>query len=223
MKRFFITASGTGIGKTFVTSLLIRQLRLSGKTVRALKPLITGYTDETASESDTHHLLDALGLPMNAENISSVSPWRFEAPLAPNMAAQREGRQIDLKEVIAFCNAARSGAQDYLLIEGVGGVMVPLNDHYTVREWIMILQMPALLVTGSYLGSISHTLTALEALQSKGIKVAGIVVSESVHPAVPLDETVAAIERFAGGGLCIKALPRQTSLGMGPDLTYLLS
>lgn len=222
MKRFFITASGTGIGKTFVTSLLIRQLRLSGKTVRALKPLITGYTDETASESDTHHLLDALGLPMNAENISSVSPWRFEAPLAPNMAAQREGRQIDLKEVIAFCNAARSGAQDYLLIEGVGGVMVPLNDHYTVREWIMILQMPALLVTGSYLGSISHTLTALEALQSKGIKVAGIVVSESVHPAVPLDETVAAIERFAGG-LCIKALPRQTSLGMGPDLTYLLS
>ncbi len=222
MKRFFITASGTGIGKTFVTSLLIRQLRLSGKTVRALKPLITGYTDETASESDTHHLLDALGLPMNAENISSVSPWRFEAPLAPNMAAQREGRQIDLKEVIAFCNAARSGAQDYLLIEGVGGVMVPLNDHYTVREWIMILQMPALLVTGSYLGSISHTLTALEALQSKGIKVAGIVVSESVHPAVPLDETVAAIERFAGG-LCIKALPRETSLGMGPDLTYLLS
>ncbi len=221
MKRFFITASGTGIGKTFVTSLLIRQLRLSGKTVRALKPLITGYTDKTASESDTHHLLDALGLPMNAENISSVSPWRFEAPLAPNMAAQREGRQIDLKEVIAFCNAARSGAQDYLLIEGVGGVMVPLNDHYTVREWIMILQMPALLVTGSYLGSISHTLTALEALQSKGIKVAGIVVSESVHPAVPLDETVAAIERFAGG-LCIKALPRETSLGMGPDLTYLL-
>lgn len=221
MKRFFITASGTGIGKTFVTSLLIRQLRLSGKTVRALKPLITGYTDKTASESDTHHLLDALGLPMNAENISSVSPWRFEAPLAPNMAAQREGRQIDLKEVIAFCNAARSGAQDYLLIEGVGGVMVPLNDHYTVREWIMILQMPALLVTGSYLGSISHTLTALEALQSKGIKVAGIVVSESVHPTVPLDETVAAIERFAGG-LCIKALPRETSLGMGPDLTYLL-
>ena len=223
MKRVFITASGTGIGKTFVTSLLIRQLRAKGRSVCALKPLITGYTDETAHESDTRHLLDALGLPMNAENISSVSPWRFDAPLAPNMAAQREGRQIDLKEVIAFCNAARSGAQDYLLIEGVGGVMVPLNDHYTVREWIMILQMPALLVTGSYLGSISHTLTALEALQSKGIQIAGIVVSESVHSTVPLDETVAALERFACGGLCIKSLPRETVLGMGPDLTYLLN
>lgn len=223
MKRLFITASGTETGKSYVTSLLIRQLRARGKNVRALKPLITGFTDATARQSDTCYLLDALGLPINDENISSVSPWRFAAPLSPNMAASREARQINLKEVVTFCRAARNGPEDYLLIEGVGGVLVPLDDQYTVREWIMILQMPALLVTGSYLGSISHTLTALEALQSKGIKIAGIVVSESLHPAVPLDETVAALEHFACGGLRIKALPRQTALGMGPDLTYLLN
>jgi dethiobiotin synthetase len=222
MKRYFITASGTEIGKTFVTSLLIRQLRAKGKSAAALKPLITGYTDETAPESDTRHLLDALGLPMNAQNIAAISPWRFEAPLSPNMAAQREGRQIDLKEVVNFCNAARNGGEDYLLIEGVGGVMVPLDDIYTVRDWIMILQMPALLVTGSYLGSISHTLTALEALQSRGIKVAGIVVSESPASPVPLDETLETLSRFSGG-VRLHGVQRLDNPGNAADLTYLLN
>ena len=222
MKRYFITASGTEIGKTFVTSLFIRQLRAKGKSAAALKPLITGYTDETAPESDTRHLLDALGLPMNAQNIAAISPWRFEAPLSPNMAAQREGRQIDLKEVVNFCNAARNGGEDYLLIEGVGGVLVPLDDQYTVREWIMILQMPALLVTGSYLGSISHTLTALEALQSRGIKVAGIVVSESPASPVPLDETLETLSRFSGG-VRLHGVQRLDNPGNAADLTYLLN
>lgn len=222
MKRYFITASGTEIGKTFVTSLFIRQLRAKGKSAAALKPLITGYTDETAPESDTRYLLDALGLPMNAQNIAAISPWRFEAPLAPNMAAQREGRQIDLKEVVNFCNAARNGGEDYLLIEGVGGVMVPLDDIYTVRDWIMILQMPALLVTGSYLGSISHTLTALEALQSRGIKVAGIVVSESPASPVPLDETLETLSRFSGG-VRLHGVQRLDNPGNAADLTYLLN
>lgn len=221
MKHIFITASGTDIGKTFVTCLLIRQLRAKGKSVRALKPLMTGYTDETAPESDTAYLLEALGLPMTAQNIADVTPWRFAAALSPNMAAKREGRPIDLKEVVAFCNAARNGAEDYLLIEGVGGVMVPLDDTYTVREWIMFLQMPALLVTGSYLGSISHTLTALEALQSKGIPVAGIVVSESAGSGVSLAETLETLTCFSNG-VRIQGLLHGADIENAPDLTHLL-
>ncbi|MEQ1887737.1 MAG: dethiobiotin synthase [Alphaproteobacteria bacterium] len=222
MKRFFITASGTDIGKTFVTSLLIRQLRAKGKTVQALKPLVTGYSEATAHDSDTRQLLDAMGLPMNIDTAARISPWRFEAPLAPNMAARREGRLIDFREVIAFCNAARNGPEDYLLIEGVGGVMAPLNDQYTVREWIMFLQMPALLVTGSYLGSISHTLTALEVLQDKGVSVAGIVVSETPASPVPLSETLETLAGFAGR-VPVHGLPRQTGTGLAPDITYLVS
>ncbi|HEX4891329.1 MAG TPA: dethiobiotin synthase [Alphaproteobacteria bacterium] len=221
MKRLFITASGTETGKSYVASLLIRQLRARGKKVRALKPLITGFTDATARQSDTCCLLDALGLPMSDETIASVSPWRFAAPLSPNMAASREARQINLKEVVAFCRAARNGPEDYLLIEGVGGVLVPLDDQYTVREWIMILQMPALLVTGSYLGSISHTLTALEALQSKGVPVTGIVVSESHASTAPFAETLETLARFSGG-VRIQGLARNADIGNAPDLTYLI-
>lgn len=221
MRGFFITATGTDIGKTFVTALLIRQLRARGKCVRALKPLLTGYTDDVARESDTGILLDALGLPVNAENIARVTPWRFAAPLAPTMAAEREGRKVDLTEVINFCRAAQQGAEDFLLIEGVGGVMAPLDNQYTVREWTAALRLPAALVTGSYLGAISHTLTALEALQSRDIAIAAIIVSESPASTVPLEETAAAIRDFVKT-IPVQILPRQNGLGASPDLTYLL-
>ncbi len=222
MKSFFITATGTGIGKTFVTALLIRQLRAQGKSVRALKPLLTGYTDEMARESDTGILLDALGLPINAENIARVTPWRFTAPLAPTMAARREGRTIDPAEVVNFCRAAQQGAEDFLLIEGVGGVMAPLDDQVTVRDWMVALGIPALLVTGSYLGAISHTLTAIEALHSRNIAIAAIVISESPASTVPLDEAAATIRDFAQN-IPVQILPRQNGLGAAPDLAYLLT
>lgn len=222
MKSLFITASGTEVGKTFVTTLLIRQLRAKGHAVCALKPVVTGFANETADDSDTRHLLDALGQAMSAENIASVSPWRFTAPLAPNMAAIREQRSVDLAQLVAFCNAARGGMENYLLIEGVGGVLVPLNARQTVRDWIMELKMPALLVTGSYLGSISHTLSALEALQAKDIPVTGIVVSESPASPAPLAETVETLDHFSGG-VRVQALLRGANIQNAPDLTYLLN
>lgn len=220
MKRIFITGAGTEIGKTFVTGLLVRQLRAQGISVRAIKPIVSGYSLATLHETDTQHLLDAMSLPVNDEMINLISPWRFTAPLAPSMAARREGRKIDLSEVVEFCTRAVINAE-ILLIEGVGGAMVPLNDTHTVRDWIKALEIPALLVTGSYLGCISHTLTALEALRTKAITVTAIVVSESENSTVPLDETVEDITRFAAG-VPVQALPRCLELGRAPDLTYLI-
>lgn len=221
MKRVFITGAGTEVGKTFVTRLLLRQLREKGIATSALKPVVTGYSPENAHESDTRNLLDAMSMPVNDETIGLISPWRFLAPLAPSMAARLEGRKIELPEVVEFCARAFADAES-LLIEGVGGAMVPLNDAHTVRDWIKALDVPAILVTGSYLGSISHTLTALEALRAKAITVAAIVVSESENSSVQLDETIADIERFAAG-VRVQALPRCFELGRAPDLTYLIT
>lgn len=224
MKNYFITATGTDIGKTFVTHLLVTQLRARGIGVRALKPLVTGYTDETAQASDTRYLLDAMGLPMTVAQADMISPWRYAAPLAPNMAARREGRQVDWAAVVDFCLAAikaKDRAEDILLIEGVGGVMVPLDDGHTVLDWMCALKTPALLVTGSYLGSISHTLSAAEVLRVAGIPLAGIVVSETPGATVDLQETAAVIEGFVKN-VRVQILPRQKALGLAPDLTYLL-
>lgn len=224
MRRLFVTASGTGVGKTLVTAALAHQLRGAGKAVRALKPVISGYTPATHRESDAAVLLDSLGLSHTPAEIDRLSPFRFEAPLSPDMAAAREGRRLDFAALLGTCRTAAAGAEDVLLIEGVGGVMVPLTEDKTVLDWIAALEMPSLLVVGSYLGTISHTLTAAEALRGRNARLAGIVISESAESPVPPDETRDTIRRFLPG-VRIRVLPRlggDAPWRSAPDLTALL-
>lgn len=219
MTRTFITATGTGIGKTLVTSVLTRQLRAQGKTVRALKPVISGFTDETLAESDTAELLRAMDRPVNSETIADISPWRFAEPLSPDMAAIREGRSIDFLKLIEL--SERPEQTDHTLIEGVGGAFVPLTDNHTVADWIAELSIPVLLVCGSYLGTLSHTIATLEALNNRRVTVTGIIISESPDSPVPLAETQAALGRFVGT-VEIACLPRISSWQEALDLTGLV-
>ena len=219
MKTVFVTACGTGVGKTVVTAILCRQLAAKGLLVRAVKPIISGYTEEEGG--DTHLLMEAQGLPDTPDSVDRVSPWRFRAPMSPDMAARREGRYIDFEALLAFCEDCRKGPEDLLLIEGIGGAMVPLTDHRTVRDWIAALDVPVLLATGSYLGSLSHGLTTAEALAHRGIETRAVIVSQSLGSPVPLDETVETFQRFLEGVRVI-ALPRLLSFDCAPDLTQAL-
>lgn len=196
MTAVFITATGTDAGKTFVTAGLIRFLRSSNETVDALKPVISGFDPARAADSDTGVLLRALGLPVSEEEIEDISPWRFAAPLSPDMAARHAGQDIDFDQLVSFCDTAVGESEGHLLIEGVGGVMSPLDQSRTVLDWIAELDLPAVLVAGSYLGSISHTLTAADALDNEDCDLRTIVVSETSGSHVPLFETVATIARF---------------------------
>lgn len=172
---YFITATGTNIGKTFVTCALTHQLLALGKTVCALKPVISGY-DIADANTDTALLLAAQNLPATQANIDAISPWRFAAPLAPNVAARLEGKTIDFEAVLEFCKRPR--AADLTLVEGAGGVMSPLTDHHTMLGLASALGAPAILVVGDYLGTISHTLSAVEVLRARGIALQAIVVSQ---------------------------------------------
>jgi len=218
MSTVFITSSGTGIGKTYVTALLARQLRAKGHAVQALKPVVSGFDEANPGESDTAALLAALEMPPSAENIASVSPWRFRAALSPDMAARRENREIDFAALVQH-GLDMAARHDLLLIEGVGGVMVPLNGQHTVLDWMAALkriELQTLLVVGSYLGTISHTLTALAQLRAQTLGPRAIIVSESEGSSVPLDETLATIRRFAGETPVI-GLPRHAE----PDVAAL--
>ena len=211
----FVTASGTEVGKTFVTTLLIEQLRRSGADVNALKPVVTGFDPNDATASDPGELLAALGQPVDRTHLDKISPWRFEAPLSPDMAAAREQRAVPFPALVDFCRD--SASRGTTLIEGIGGVLVPLDDAHTVADWIAALEAPALLVTGSYLGAISHTLTAFEALVARNIEVRGIVVSESENQPVAVEETALSIERFSRD--CpVVVLPRLSESADAPDL-----
>jgi dethiobiotin synthetase len=134
--------------------------------------------------------------PIVPETLDRISPWRFAAPLSPDMAAAREGKSIDFDAMIKLCRDVVAASDGTLFIEGVGGVMVPLDARFTVLDWMVALDLPVVLVTGSYLGTISHTLTALDVLVRRNLKLAGLVVNESPTD-IPLKDTIAAIKRFA--------------------------
>ncbi len=228
MSAYFITSTGTEIGKTFVTCALVHQLKQAGRPVEAYKPLISGIPNpsswrstsgshiaeidpgvrhqddsNTLSDTDTGQIAQSLGLSLTKETIDHLSPWQFQAPLSPHVAAEREGREIDVVELEAWSRVKIEAHDGTLLIEGVGGVMVPLNREKTVLDWIDALNLPTILVIGSYLGSLSHTLTALEVMKARSVHCAGIVVSEVTPNAdIKAEETIAMLK-----GLIDPSLP----------------
>jgi len=203
MSVVFVTGAGTDIGKTYVSCALLHALRAAGQWVRALKPVVSGVGpvgDPSFDASDTARLLRAAGVAPTPDVIEGCSPWRFAAPLSPDMAAAQEGRTLALADVVAWSRHQidQAAPGDLLLIEGVGGVMSPMADDGLVLDWIAALNHPALLVCASHLGAISHALTALAALKGRGIDVAGLVVSETEGATVTLEATVSALAKYVG-------------------------
>ncbi len=210
MSAVFITATGTDIGKTFVTAGLIRHVGASGGAIGAIKPIVSGFDPQAWQTSDSAVLLAALGRPVALVEVEAISPWRFKAPLSPDLASRREGRDIVFQDVVEFCRKSIAANRGMLLIEGVGGVMVPLDDRRTVLDLMSVLRIPVVLVAGSYVGTISHTLTALEIMARRNLDLAAVVVSESRESAASLEDTVATIARFADA-IDLIALPRLAS------------
>lgn len=218
----FITASGTGVGKTLVTATLGYQLKRKGHSVELLKPVLTGFPPQAGeAAADCDVLLQALSAEVTDVARDVVSPWRFEAPLSPDMAAAKQRDAIDFDAVCEFCRQDHGGR--LRLIEGIGGVMVPLTARHTVLDWIEALNAPAILVVGSYLGTLSHTLTALTALEGRNIPLLAIVVSESADNPVPLTETCASLANFWPGSIVsIPRLSDHKPWQAAPDLTRLV-
>jgi dethiobiotin synthetase len=207
MSAVFITATGTDIGKTFVTAGVIRHIRASGGAIAAVKPIVSGFDPQAWQDSDPAILLAALGRPATLEQVERIAPWRFKAPLSPDMAGRREGRTIQFRDVVEFCRNAAAAHRGLLLIEGIGGIMVPLDERRTVLDLMSVLRAPVILVAGSYVGTISHTLTALEIMARRNLDIAAVVVSESEGSAASLEETVATVARFADA-IDVVGIPR---------------
>lgn len=220
MSAFFVTATGTGVGKTFTTCALVHQLRAAGRPVRALKPVLSGFDDATAAESDAGQLLEALGEPITRTTLDRLSPHRFAAPLSPDMAARREGRTIDFDALVAWTRREIDSHHGTTLVEGVGGALVPLDDSHTVLDWIAAVGAPAIVVAGTYLGTISHTLTTLIALESRQIPIRAVVLSESPEQPVAPAETRATLARFTRVPIVVS--PRAAGWRSAADLASIL-
>lgn len=215
MSAHFITGTGTDIGKTWLVCALLRHWRSEKKRVAACKPVLSGFDPAAAELSDAGALLLAMGRDTSIAELDAIAPWRFAAPLSPDMAAAQEGRSIDFDALVGFTRRiTRADFSDVdahdactTLVEGVGGVMAPLDGQHTVRDWIAASGLPVILVAGSYLGSMSHTLTALEALQkvmrsgihADGVGVTAIAVNETPESSVALEATLESLAPHVAG------------------------
>jgi dethiobiotin synthetase len=175
-RGLFVTGTDTGVGKTFVTAALIQTWLTAGARLGAYKPAVSGCEFDAAGQpywDDLEALFHALN---GAFPRANICPQCFAAPLAPPVAAQVEGRQVDDALLTSGANWWHSQV-DLLLVEGAGGLLAPLSESRSNAELAVELGFPLLIVARAGLGTINHTLLTVEAAQRRGLSVLGIVLN----------------------------------------------
>ncbi|MBI5739657.1 MAG: dethiobiotin synthase [Nitrospirae bacterium] len=174
-RGIFITGTDTGVGKTFIGVGLIRALKEKGFRVCPMKPVETGCKMLKGGlvPEDALKLLRAAEV---NEPIGSVNPYRFRNPLAPSVAAGLEGVEIRKEKIISAYDKL-SGKYDITIVEGAGGIMVPICKKYLCLDLIRDLSLPVIIVSRPGLGTINHTLLSIEAARNRGIDVIGVIIN----------------------------------------------
>lgn len=167
-KIVFITGTDTGVGKTVFTAAFLAYLRSLKQRAWALKPFCSGTRADVLllDELQDHELA-----------LETVNPVYFPEPVAPLVAARKRRRKLDIRSVVAGIEALRSRC-DWLLIEGCGGVLVPLSETHSVLDFIAELGSPVIVVGKNKLGVINHAVLTVQALEGAGIPLVGVVLME---------------------------------------------
>ena len=172
---FFVSGIDTDIGKTYVTGMLGRLFRLQGKNVITQKLVQTGCSG-ISDDIRVHRKI--MGIPLLPEDLDgSTCPQLFHFPCSPHLAAEMEGKCLDL-DAIARALALLRGKYETVLLEGAGGLMVPLRRNLLTIDFIAERHFPLILVTSGRLGSLNHTLLSLEAAENRRIRLAGVVFND---------------------------------------------
>ena len=189
---FFITGTDTEIGKTVVSSLLIRQLVNAGHKVLGMKPIASGCekTQDGWFNEDVASLMQAANVELP---VDLINRYHFEPAIAPHIAAEQEDIQIALDDIVADYRQCSKQA-DYVIVEGVGGWQVPLNKQQSVADLAQQLGLPVVLVVGVRLGCINHALLTVQSIRSQGIKLAGWVANCCEPDAVCIQENITSLQ-----------------------------
>ncbi len=177
MIAYFVTGTDTGVGKTTVGRALLGAATARGLRTRCCKPVESGCV-RAADGSLTARDADALWLATDrAQPRESACLYRFEEPVAPGVAAARTGQSIDLGAIARHVRALAEHAPDFLLVEGAGGLLVPLGRAQTIAELALALSFPLLIVARPGLGTINHTLLTIESARARGLSIRGVIFS----------------------------------------------
>jgi dethiobiotin synthetase len=168
---FFVTGTGTEVGKTVVAAVLAKELRRQGHAVAVFKPAVTGLDDP--GEAD-HSLLRRAA--ESRQSDEEIAPYRYGRPASPHLAAAEAGEAIEPERLRRGAREASAGAER-LVCEGVGGLLVPLSGSYLVRDLAVDLALPLVIAAPPGLGTINHTLLTIEAARSAGLEVTAVVLT----------------------------------------------
>jgi dethiobiotin synthetase len=188
----FVTGTDTGVGKTRVAVALVRELRAHGVDAVGMKPVASGCADTPAGlrNEDAEALREASGLPES--DYALVNPVALRAPIAPHLSARAEGRTLSL-DAIVDAHAALAARTHTVVVEGVGGWMVPLRDDLLQADLVRTLRLPVLLVVGVRLGCINHALLTARAIESDDLPLLGWVANAIDAPLPAADAAIDAI------------------------------
>lgn len=195
-KSFFITGTGTGVGKTIVTAGIAGHFLSKGRNVSIMKPVQTG-TSKSVSDLETIKTIVPGITPLPK---MLATPYSFSLPASPLLAARSEDREIDPDTILkAFKDASSRQEIDMLLVEGAGGLLVPLTEEFLMVDLISEMNIPAILVTAPELGTVNHTLLSIEAMKKRNLNIAGIIINKMpLHPGVVEKDNVKTIEQMSG-------------------------
>jgi dethiobiotin synthetase len=209
----FITGTDTGVGKTFLACGLAALLRESGYKVGVMKPAETGCDrgDGKLMPQDAVALKEASGCELPLE---TICPYQFGEPLAPGVAAEREGIRIDIDRLMSIYDKVSAG-HNITIIEGAGGLMVPILPSYTYADLAKVLKLPVLVVAVNKLGMINHLLLTLEHASCMGLSVLGYVLNEIEKQPSLAARTNREALAFLTGVPCLGELPYAQGLETG--------
>ncbi len=200
MSGVFVTATDTGVGKTFIACALIRAAVRHGLRVAAMKPCETGDGDDGA------RLLAACGRPLDE---SLVRPYRFPVPASPEVAAQAAGATIDVDQIVAAYHSLAQQA-DIVVVEGAGGLLVPLAPRILMADLAARLQLPLLIVARASLGTVNHTLLTIEAARARKLDVLGVILTRATDTHGPDESSNPGAIAHRGRTHILGALPHVT-------------
>ena len=192
MKGYFITATDTDAGKTFVTAGLLQGLSESGFKTLGFKPVASGciMTEQGLRNEDAVKLINAANTELDYK---LINPYSFAPAIAPHIAAQQAKMSINLSSISATVFAAAHHA-DYVFVEGVGGWSVPLNDQQYVSDLAQLLNFPVILIVNMRLGCINHALLTAQAIEQSNLKMAGWIANQARSSMQCLDENIKSIQ-----------------------------
>lgn len=190
---FFITGTDTGVGKTFVTCALLRAFATQGYRVVGMKPVAAGCRrdhGELVSE-DVEQLQAASNVRLP---LSAVNPYAFEPPIAPHIAANEAGVEINTLHIVD-CYQVLQQSADIVMVEGVGGFCVPLNETEDTADLAVALKLPVILVVGLQLGCINHAILTAQAIRQRGLKLAGWVANHAYGDMAASEQNIASLQQ----------------------------